>query len=99
MSNFKKMLIVLSTSFVLFIPSSKSAQAQNVVSAEELNQLSLDEVKIYREQVDFQREAVVGSCQSSSIQPISCEIMNDQYHTFLMNLDNYIEQRRILEGQ
>jgi len=64
--NFKKMLIVLSTSFVLFSPFPKSAQAQNIVSAAELDQLSLDEVIILRDEQARQADIVINSCWNST---------------------------------
>jgi hypothetical protein len=93
MSNFKKMLIVLSASFVLFAPYSKPVQAQNVVSGEELNQLSLDEVKIVYQQYLNQYQTILANCQ------IGCDVIANQYVIFFNDLDTYIAQREFLEGQ
>jgi len=90
MFNFKKMLIVLSTSFVFFAPLSKPVQSQNVVSAEDLDQLSLDELYIYRDETMRQANIVINNCI------ISCDIIQGQYDIFFLNLDNYIAQREVL---
>ena len=63
-----------------------------VVSAEDLNQLSLDELYFYRDETLRQAEVVLGHCPADEA---TCNLFADQYNIFFANLDNYIGQREV----
>jgi hypothetical protein len=62
-----------------------------VVSAEDLNQLSLDELYFYRDETIQQATIFLENCPTRS-----CDLFADQYNIFFSNLDNYIAQREVL---
>jgi|GEM_PF-5077124 hypothetical protein len=95
--NFKKVLVtlaILGISFNIQMP----ANAQRV-TRQQLDRLSLQELRILRGEQLRQANIVLESCRSSPYDAIrsTCRIMRSQYVNYFANLDNYIAQREILE--
>lgn len=93
---FKKALVslaILGMSINIQMP----VKAQNVVTQQQLDQLSLEELDILRAEQLRQANIVIDNCYNSSyINPNSCDIMDLQYMQYFENLNNYIAQRQEL---
>lgn len=93
---FKKVLVYLAIfgiSFNMHMP----ANAQRV-TRQQLDRLSLQELRILKEEQLRQANIVLESCKNSPYNAIrsTCKIMRLQYVNYFANLDNYIAQRKIL---
>ena len=72
-------------------------KAQNIVTRQQLDQLSIQELHILRREQFRQAYIVYNNCKRNPyISPNSCQIIRLQYNNYLVSLDNYIAQRQVL---
>ncbi len=95
LKHLKKMLFplaILEISLAIQMP----ANAQRVITREQLDRLSLQEVIIFRNEQRRQARIVVSNCYTSSyIARSTCDAQYLQYSNLIANLNTYIAQRRV----
>ncbi|MBD2771816.1 hypothetical protein [Iningainema tapete] len=92
---FKKALVSLAI-FGIFLNIPMPVKAQNVVSRQQLDQLSLQELRILRREQARQARIIIGNCyRSPYIDSSICYTQYLQYQKYFADLDNYIAQRRV----
>jgi hypothetical protein len=93
---FKKALTFLAI-LGLSVSFQMPVKAQNVMTRQQLDQLSLQELYVLRREQIRQARIVVNNCESSTyIAPQTCNIIRLRYNNYFANLNNYIAQREVL---
>ncbi|NJR17502.1 MAG: hypothetical protein HC785_18495 [Calothrix sp. CSU_2_0] len=95
-TDLRKALITLAV-FGMALSLQMPANAQQRITREQLDQLSLNDVIIFRNEQLRQAEIVVNSCDDSSyIDSSTCYAQGLQYTNLIANLDIYIAQREAI---